>query len=104
MKRFKAVGIKNLKNNLSAYLREVKIGYRILVTERDEVIAEIRGPSWGEVEGDDTMNQPLYQTWVQEGKVRPPLSRGKKKGKLALTHLNLPEGTAVKLLAEDRGD
>jgi antitoxin (DNA-binding transcriptional repressor) of toxin-antitoxin stability system len=41
----KSVGVKVLKNNLSRYLRMVKEGETILVTERDEVIAEIHEPS-----------------------------------------------------------
>lgn len=35
------VGVKSLKNNLSAYLRRVRRGDLILVTDRDNVIAEI---------------------------------------------------------------
>lgn len=34
-------GVKELKNNLSYYLREVKQGEKVLVTERDKVIATI---------------------------------------------------------------
>lgn len=41
----KAVGIKNLKNELSHYLRLVKQGELVLVTDRDEVVAEIRKPT-----------------------------------------------------------
>jgi antitoxin (DNA-binding transcriptional repressor) of toxin-antitoxin stability system len=37
----KAVGIKLLKARLSEYLRLVKTGEIILVTERDEVVAEL---------------------------------------------------------------
>jgi antitoxin (DNA-binding transcriptional repressor) of toxin-antitoxin stability system len=37
----KAVGVKVLKAKLSEYLRLVKAGVTVLVTERDEVIAEI---------------------------------------------------------------
>ena len=36
-----AAGIKELKNRLSYYLREVKKGEKILVTERGQVIAAI---------------------------------------------------------------
>ena len=36
-----SVGIKDLKNRLSHYLREVKKGEKILITERDQVIATI---------------------------------------------------------------
>jgi antitoxin (DNA-binding transcriptional repressor) of toxin-antitoxin stability system len=41
----KSVGIKALKNNLSRYLKLVRAGETILVTDRDEVIAEIRQPA-----------------------------------------------------------
>ncbi len=40
----KAVGIKALKAKLSEYVRLVKSGETILVTERDEVVAELRPP------------------------------------------------------------
>ncbi len=38
----KAVGIKQLKARLSEYVRMVKAGETLLVTERDEVVAELR--------------------------------------------------------------
>ena len=41
------VGIKTLKNKLSAYLRRVRRGDVLLVTDRDSIIAEIR-PAQGE--------------------------------------------------------
>lgn len=34
-------GVKELKNRLSYYLREVKEGEKVLITERDKVIATI---------------------------------------------------------------
>ncbi len=40
----KAVGIKNLKNNLSRYLNLVREGEIVYVTDRDEIIAEIHKP------------------------------------------------------------
>lgn len=41
----KSVGIKVLKDNLSKYLKLVRGGETILVTDRDEVIAQIRQPA-----------------------------------------------------------
>ncbi len=41
----KSVGIKTLKNHLSRYLDLVREGEVVLVTDRDEVIAELRMPS-----------------------------------------------------------
>lgn len=40
----KAVGVKNLKNNLSRYLDLVREGEVVYVTDRDEIIAEIHKP------------------------------------------------------------
>ncbi|UCF99389.1 MAG: type II toxin-antitoxin system Phd/YefM family antitoxin [Spirochaetaceae bacterium] len=41
----KAVGIKNLKDNLSKYLQLVQSGEVIWITDRDRVIAEILKPT-----------------------------------------------------------
>jgi antitoxin (DNA-binding transcriptional repressor) of toxin-antitoxin stability system len=41
----KAVGVKNLKNNLSRYLNLVREGETVYVTDRDEIIAEIHRPT-----------------------------------------------------------
>ncbi len=41
----KAVAVRELKNRLSAYLREVAAGETILVTDRGRVVAELRRPS-----------------------------------------------------------
>ena len=40
-----AVAVKELKNRLSAYLREVGRGEVVLVTDRGRVVAELRQPS-----------------------------------------------------------
>lgn len=40
----KAVGIRELKNKLSEYIRLVQSGEEILVTDRGEVVAELRRP------------------------------------------------------------
>jgi antitoxin (DNA-binding transcriptional repressor) of toxin-antitoxin stability system len=41
----KVVGTKVLKDNLSKYLKMVREGETVLVTDRDEVIAEIHRPT-----------------------------------------------------------
>ena len=41
----KAVAVKELKNRLSSYLREVRDGEVVLVTDRGRVVAELRQPS-----------------------------------------------------------
>lgn len=44
-KIMKGVGIKNLKNNLSKYLKNVQEGEFLYVMDRDEIIAEIHRPT-----------------------------------------------------------
>ena len=39
-----AVGIKSLKNRLSEYIRLVRAGETVLVTDRDQVVAELVPP------------------------------------------------------------
>ncbi|MGH8138210.1 MAG: type II toxin-antitoxin system Phd/YefM family antitoxin [Steroidobacteraceae bacterium] len=43
----KTVGIRELKNRLSEYLRQVRSGESVLVTDRGEVVAEFSPPGHG---------------------------------------------------------
>ncbi len=100
MELLKTVGIRELKNNLSAYLREVKRGTRLLVTDRNEVVAELREPLTKEL---PVESNPLLAQWIREGKIIPPVLP-KTPLKFPLTGLKFPEGTALKILDEDRKD
>ncbi|MBI4482225.1 MAG: type II toxin-antitoxin system Phd/YefM family antitoxin [Acidobacteria bacterium] len=40
----KAVGLRELKNRLSKYVRQVQSGDAVLVTDRGQVVAELRPP------------------------------------------------------------
>jgi antitoxin (DNA-binding transcriptional repressor) of toxin-antitoxin stability system len=40
----KTVGVRELKNRLSEYLRQVRSGETVLVTDRGEVVAEVSPP------------------------------------------------------------
>ena len=42
------VGVRVLKNKLSEYLRRVRLGERVLVTDRGEVVAEFLPPRQGQ--------------------------------------------------------
>jgi antitoxin (DNA-binding transcriptional repressor) of toxin-antitoxin stability system len=46
----KSVGIRELKNKLSDYVRQVRSGETILITDRGEVVAEINPPGQGNVD------------------------------------------------------
>jgi antitoxin (DNA-binding transcriptional repressor) of toxin-antitoxin stability system len=97
MNRIKAVGVKELKNRLSAYLREVREGTVILVTDRENVVAELREPTVGRPL--ETANE-LEQEWIREGTLRPPR---RSRTALRLPPWGFPEGTAQSLLDEERG-
>jgi prevent-host-death family protein len=43
----KTVGVRELKNRLSEYLRQVRAGKGVLVTDRGEVVAELTPPGHG---------------------------------------------------------
>jgi antitoxin (DNA-binding transcriptional repressor) of toxin-antitoxin stability system len=97
MADIKTVGVKDLKNNLSAHLRDVKRGTRILVADRDRVVAELHEPSAPyTVAGGDN---PVLERWVREGKVRLPT---RPRGPMESTGLKSPAGTAARLLDETR--
>lgn len=43
----KTVGVRELKNRLSEYLRQAKAGDSVLVTDRGQVVAELSPPGHG---------------------------------------------------------
>ena len=99
MGELKTVGVKELKNNLSAYLRDVRRGTRVLVSDRNRVVAELHEPRSGYAV-DDTLDPQLAE-WIDAGIVSPPTVR---KTKLPASPVRLEEGTAERLLDEDRGE
>jgi antitoxin (DNA-binding transcriptional repressor) of toxin-antitoxin stability system len=65
-----AVGIKQLKNRLSEYLRLVSHGETVLITDRERVVAELRGPSSRSL----NVATAHLADLVDKGLVRPPLA------------------------------
>jgi antitoxin (DNA-binding transcriptional repressor) of toxin-antitoxin stability system len=47
----RSVGIRELKNRLSEYLRAVRRGEEVLVTDRGKVVAELRPPGYAATTG-----------------------------------------------------
>ncbi len=60
----KTVGVRDLKNKLSEYLRRVRMGESVLVTDRGEVVAELQPP--GQRQGDPSVPAGL-QSLVKRG-------------------------------------
>ncbi len=92
------MGIRELKNRLSEYLRLVRSGEDILVTDRGEVVAELRMPGQLPL----VSKHPVLSDLVRQGKVRlgapndpalyPPLKR------------LLRRSEVIRLLDEERGE
>lgn len=66
----RVVGIKTLKNKLSEYVRLAAGGERILVTDRDEVVAELRAPESGTAA---TTADAVLADAVRKGWIKPPV-------------------------------
>ena len=92
------VGIRELKNNLSRYLRRVQAGERIAVTERGRVVAELRPP-----EPEEKPRNRLDEL-IASGRARAPLKQGSLTENWPNPPIRLPKGTAKALIDEDRGD
>ncbi len=97
MSPVKTVGVRDLKNQLSAHLREIKAGHRLLVTERNTVIAEIRPPSVDDL----ALYASPMDEWVNAGRILPPRTR---REPLPASPVRLPAGTARRLIDELRAD
>jgi len=95
----KAVGLRELKNRLSEYVREVRNGERVLVTDRGEVVAEL-GPPGQPAPVSDV--PPGLQSLARRGAAT--LGRSDQRGIYpALTPVLRP-GRAAALLAAERGE
>jgi len=95
----RAVGIRELKNRLSEYLRLVRAGERVLVTDRGEVVAELGPP--GEA-GRESDLPPRLRQMIRDGLATPAASR--EGYRYRLYPRLVPDGTAERLIDEGRGD
>jgi len=95
----KAVGIRELKNRLSEYVRLVRAGEEILVTDRGEVVAELRAPLRERMPGDP---HPGLTQLVRQGRLRP--GTGNAPELYPKLPSPTPPGTAQRLLDEERGE
>ena len=95
----KTVGIKDLKNNLSAYLRDVRQGARVYVSDREKIVAELHEP--GAVYATDEDPNPVLSAWARAGIVTLP---NRPLAPVSTSPAHLPKGTSARLLGEDRRD
>jgi prevent-host-death family protein len=92
-----AAGVRELKNNLSRYIRRVEAGERIAVTAHGRVIAELVPPG--------TSRHSRSSRWdelLAAGTLRPPVEDGDPFEDWP--DIRLPRGTAAALIDADRGE
>ncbi len=94
----KAVGVRELKNRLSEYLRAVKRGERVLITDRGQVVAELRQPS---SESESGGLAPALALLVRE---RTVVGLPNASDAYPAQTKRVPDGTARQVIDELRGE
>ncbi|HUN56696.1 MAG TPA: type II toxin-antitoxin system Phd/YefM family antitoxin [Candidatus Binataceae bacterium] len=97
----KSVGVKQLKSKLSEYLRLVRAGEIVLVTDRDEVVAELR-PARRQQDSVDSLEE-LLDSLAGTGEITRASQR-KRGWKWKTAGLGLSPGSAQALIDEIRAD
>ena len=92
-----STGIRELKDNLSRYIRRIEAGERIAITAHGRVVAELVPP------GAKAKSTPSrFDELVASGVIRPPLEAGDPTE--GWPDIRLPAGTAAELIDADRGE
>ena len=91
-------GIRDLRDNLSRYLRRIEAGERIAVTAHGRVVAELVPPGSDGRRSAGTRWDELIATGV----LHPPAEIGDPFEDWP--DIRLPPGTAAELIDSDRGD
>jgi prevent-host-death family protein len=97
----KTVGVKQLKARLSEYLRAVKRGEVVVVTERNQVVAELKPPRMARELPEDVA--AALAALAAAGEVTRA-AVDKKGWRWAVKGLGLGPGTAAGILDDLRGD
>ncbi|HEY3044322.1 MAG TPA: type II toxin-antitoxin system prevent-host-death family antitoxin [Vicinamibacterales bacterium] len=93
-----STGIRELKDNLSHYVRRIEAGERIAVTAHGRVVAELGPPT----QKSKTGHRSRYHELVATGVIRPALEPGDPLEEWP--DIRLPPGTAAQLIDSDRGE
>jgi prevent-host-death family protein len=91
-------GIRELKDNLSRYIRRIEAGERISITVHGRVVAELVPPATSP----RTRRRSRLDKLVAAGVIRPPIEAGDPTE--GWPSIQLPPGTAAELVDSDRGD
>lgn len=95
----KKVGLRELKNHLSKYVRQVRGGQSLLVTDRGQVVAELVPPGSAATSGERYVGLTAL---AQRGEVT--LGSPNNPSLYPAMPAVVPPGTAERLLHEERGE
>jgi prevent-host-death family protein len=90
-------GIRNLRDNLSLYIRRIEMGEHILVTSHGRVVAELVPPATNR-----QVRTSRFEQLVAAGVITPPAEGGDPLEDCP--EIRLPAGTAAALIDSDRGE
>lgn len=93
-----STGIRELKDNLSRFIRRIEAGERIAVTVHGRVVAELVPPAKAARAG----RRSRYEELIATGVIRPALEGGDPLEDWP--DIRLPPGTAADLIDSDRGE
>ncbi|MEX2272302.1 MAG: type II toxin-antitoxin system prevent-host-death family antitoxin [Vicinamibacterales bacterium] len=96
-----STGIRELKNNLSRFIRRVDAGEPIAITAHGRVVAELVPPGTASKRR-GRAGSGSFEQLVASGVIRPPLEDGDPTEDWP--DIRLPAGTASALIDEDRGE
>jgi prevent-host-death family protein len=91
-------GIRELKDNLSRYIRRIESGERISVTVHGRVVAELVPPG----QAARTSSKTRWGELIAAGILHPPVEDGDPFEDWP--EIRLPPGTAAELIDSDRGE
>jgi prevent-host-death family protein len=92
-----STGIRELKDNLSRYIRRIEAGERIAITAHGRVVAELVPPG-AKTRG----GLSRFDELVASGVIRTPLESGDPTE--GWPDIRLPAGAAAELIDADRGE
>ena len=92
-----STGIRELKNNLSHYVRQIEAGKRIAVTAHGRVVAELVPPAAGK-----RARRSRYDELIAAGIIDPAAKPDALPPEWP--DIRLPPGTAAELIDSDRGE
>ncbi len=95
----RVVGIRDLKARLSEYVKRARAGEEILVTDRGEVVAELRAPRRLEPDAGamTALDEMARSGMISMGAPNDPRS-------YPVMRRLAPDGTAQRLIDEERGE